>query len=190
MVAEQFAAAFPLARGLGTTPAQSREGRPVPVARSPRGRTVAGTWSTRWYSAVGLGTAFVGIEMATVWTPNESRATRKLPGGPACHRNSYRYLPISFRRSPAPLPPDWGHSAVWRRRNQMTRRCGVLSLYGTNSHRHCCRQNHRLGELPQRVPAHARVSRFLRTQYGCVDRLHDVRGRRCGWSHNRYGATG
>src|ERR1035437_7193939 len=90
MVAEQFAAAFPLARGLATTPAQSRDGRPVPVARSPRGRTVAGTWSTRWYSAVGLGTAFVGIEMASVWTPNESRATRKLPGGPACHRSEER----------------------------------------------------------------------------------------------------
>src|ERR1019366_4596320 len=25
-----------------------------------------------------------------------SRGTRKLPGGPACHRNSYRYLPISL----------------------------------------------------------------------------------------------
>ena len=27
-----------------------------------------------------------------------SRGTRKLPGGPACHRNSYRYLPISPAR--------------------------------------------------------------------------------------------
>src|ERR1019366_6866075 len=40
--------------------------------------------------------------------------TRKLPGGPACHRNSYRYLPISLLSGLASPPSGLGHSTVWR----------------------------------------------------------------------------
>jgi hypothetical protein len=47
-----------------------------------------------------------------------SRPTRRLPGGPACHRNSYRYLPISLLRRPASRRPDWfirrfGDTPMW-----------------------------------------------------------------------------
>src|ERR1019366_9931710 len=33
--------------------------------------------------------------------------------------NGYRYWRISLRRTPAPLPPDWGHLAVCRLRVQL-----------------------------------------------------------------------
>src|ERR1017187_71988 len=42
------------------------------------------------------------------------RTTRKLPREPACHRNSYRYLPISLLSGPASPPSGLGHSTVWR----------------------------------------------------------------------------
>src|ERR1017187_747017 len=46
-----------------------------------------------------LGTR-IGFSALMADVPVGSRATRKLPGGPACHRNSYRYLPITL------LPPN------------------------------------------------------------------------------------
>jgi hypothetical protein len=50
-----------------------------------------------------------------------SRATRKLPGGPACHRNSYRYLPISLLSGLASPPSGLGHSTVWGQTVNMDR---------------------------------------------------------------------
>ena len=54
---------------------------------------------------------FPGTDGSTLWVGNEWR-TRKLPGGPACHRNSYRYLPISPLSGSASPPSGLGHSTV------------------------------------------------------------------------------
>src|ERR1039457_2567464 len=57
-----------------------------------------------------LGNCPVGrlaIGIATdVSAPDARLGTRKLPGGPACHRNSYRYLPLTLAWNGRPFVLD------------------------------------------------------------------------------------
>src|ERR1017187_51116 len=62
-------------------------------------------------------------------------ATRKLTGGPACHRNGYRYLPLTLLSGPA----SRAYTRPYYRRNPPQKRCAIPTRetrfpYGVAAH--------------------------------------------------------
>ena len=80
-----------------------RDGSERPCQRTPRERRCISGAKSCCYSPPPLGAeigrisrpAFTEVAGAPLNALAVSRGTRKLPGGPACHRNSYRYLPLT-----------------------------------------------------------------------------------------------